>query len=97
MTKSWESTNMKQIWLSSPLPMLMLVILSWLIILFLQGGFAVGLVGYLSVLCGQWGIFLLSISESYQEIACSPPILRIFHFQWSCAASPFSLIFTYVL
>ena len=43
---------MKQIWLSSPLPMLMLVILSWLIILFLQGVFAVGLVDYLSVLCG---------------------------------------------
>ena len=44
---------MTQIWLSSPLPMLMLVILSWLIILFLQGVFAVGLVDYLSVLCGQ--------------------------------------------
>ena len=27
---------MKQIWLSSPLPILMLVILSWLIILFLK-------------------------------------------------------------
>lgn len=53
MTKRWESTNMKQIWFSSPLPMLMLVILSWLIILFLQGVFAVGLVDYLSVLCGQ--------------------------------------------